>query len=79
MLVNSYAVGSPRPRTKLSAHLLVILHNYPDNLLGLELVIARKHYRLTSYRIVDITGEAIATFHRLDDWRKVIRRSIHLL
>lgn len=77
--MNSYAVGSPRPRTKLSAHLLVILHNYPDNLLGLELVIARKRYKLTSYRIVELTGEAIATLHRVDDWRIVIRRSIHLL
>ncbi len=68
----------PLPRTKLAAYLLSNLDTNPERLLGLEIVIARTRYRLTSYRVVDITGEVIACLHDVRSWR-MIRRSIHLL
>ncbi len=77
MRIDSTECG-PRPRTKLAAYLLSNYDNDPERLLGLEIVIARKNYRLTSYRIIELTGETIATLHSIADWRDVIHRSLHL-
>lgn len=67
---------SPAYRNK---YLSELLSTQPDKLLGLEIVIARYHWRITSYRIVPVTNECICILHRCGRYSARLTRSLHLL